>query len=123
MWAVRHECLEPPGLNVTEAARRLGISRKQLMGIRLDKAFSGGADTWYRLQSTWELAQAKKKGRSSQRPADTRTIPVTTSIVPSTVPRVTRSMSRRKMTVPKRIHMGRVAVMGAMTMTSPALRA
>ena len=34
------------------------------MAIRLDKAFGGGADTWYRLQSTWELAQAKKKARS-----------------------------------------------------------
>ena len=71
--SVRHDCLEPLGLSVTEAARKLGISRKQLsdivncrsgispeMAIRLDKAFGGGADTWYRLQSTWELAQAKK---------------------------------------------------------------
>ena len=72
--SVRHDCLEPLGLSVTEAARKLGVSRKQLsdivncrsgispeMAIRLDKAFGGGADTWYRLQSTWELAQALKK--------------------------------------------------------------
>ena len=72
--SVRQDCLEPLGLSVTEAARKLGVSRKQLsdvvncrsgispkMAIRLDKAFGGGADTWYRLQSTWELAQAKKK--------------------------------------------------------------
>ena len=72
--SVRHDCLEPLRLSVTEAARKLGVSRKQLsdvvncrsgispeMAIRLDKAFGGGADTWYRLQSTWELAQAKKK--------------------------------------------------------------
>ena len=72
--SVRHDCLEPLGLSVTEAARRLGVSRTQLsdivncrsgispeMAIRLDKAFGGGADTWYRLQSTWELAQALKK--------------------------------------------------------------
>lgn len=72
--SVRHDCLEPLGLSVTEAARKLGISRKQLsdivncrsgispeMAIRLDKAFGGGADVWYRLQSAWELAQAKKK--------------------------------------------------------------
>ena len=65
---------EPLGLSVTEAARKLGVSRKQLsdivncragispeMAIRLDKAFGGGADTWYRLQSTWEMAQALKK--------------------------------------------------------------
>ena len=71
--AVRHACLEPLGLNVTEAARRLGVSRKQLsdiancrsgispeMAIRLDKAFGGGADTWYRLQPTRELDQALK---------------------------------------------------------------
>jgi addiction module HigA family antidote len=49
---------EPLGLSVTEAARKLGVSRKQLsdivnarsgispeMAIRLDKAFGGGADT------------------------------------------------------------------------------
>ena len=72
--SVRYDCLEPLGLSVSEAARKLGISRKQLSGIvncrsgispemaiRLDKAFGGGADTWYRLQSTWELAQALKK--------------------------------------------------------------
>ena len=53
--SVRHDCLEPLGLSVTEAARKLGVSRKQLselvnarsgispkMAIRLDKAFGGG---------------------------------------------------------------------------------
>ncbi len=72
--SVRHDCLEPLGLSVTEAARRLGINRKQPSDIangragispgmanRLDKAFGGGADTWFRLQSTWEVAQALKK--------------------------------------------------------------
>ena len=72
--SVRHDCLEPLGLSVTDAARRLGVSRKQLsdivngragispeMAIRLDKAFGGGADTWYRLQSSWALAQALKR--------------------------------------------------------------
>ena len=72
--SVRYDCLEPLGLSVTEAARRLGVSRKQLsdivncrsgispeMAIRLDKAFGGGAATWYRLQSAYELAQAMKK--------------------------------------------------------------
>ena len=72
--SVRHDCLEPLDLNVTEAARKLGVSRKQLsdivncrsgispeMAIRLDKAFGGGADTRYRLQSTWELSQALRK--------------------------------------------------------------
>jgi addiction module HigA family antidote len=72
--SVRHDCLEPPGLSVTEAAKRLGVSRKQLsdvlnghagispeMAIRLDKAFGGGADTWFRLQAAYDLAQAMKK--------------------------------------------------------------
>jgi addiction module HigA family antidote len=72
--SVRHDCLDPLGLSVTEAARRLGVSRKQLsdvlnghsgispeMAIRLDKAFGGSADTWFRLQAAYDLAQAMKK--------------------------------------------------------------
>ena len=72
--SVRHDCLEPLGLNVTEASKGLGVSRKQLsdvvnghsgispeMAIRLDKAFGGGAETWYRLQAAYDLAQAMKK--------------------------------------------------------------
>lgn len=59
---------------MTEAAKKLGISRKQLsdvvnghsgispqMAIRLDKAFGGGANTWYRLQAAYDLAQAMKQ--------------------------------------------------------------
>ena len=72
--SVRHDCLEPLGLSVAEAARGLGVSREQLSGIvncrsgispemaiRLDKAFGGGAETWYRLQAAWDLAQAMKR--------------------------------------------------------------
>ena len=72
--SIRHDCLEPLGLSVTEAAKRLGVSRKQLsdvvnghsgispqLAIRLDKAFGGGANTWYRLQATYDLAQAMKQ--------------------------------------------------------------
>ena len=71
--SIRHDCLEPLGLSVTEAARRLGVSRKQLsdvvnghsrispeMAIRLDKVFGGDANTWYRLQAAHDLAQAIK---------------------------------------------------------------
>ena len=71
--SVRHDCLEPLGLNVTEAAKRLGVSRKQLsdivnchagispeMAIRLDKAFGAGPDMWLRLQAAYDLAQAMK---------------------------------------------------------------
>ena len=72
--SVRHDCLEPLGLNVTEAAKKLGIRRKQLsdivnchagispeMAIRLDKAFGGGAETSLRLQAAYDLAQARKR--------------------------------------------------------------
>ena len=72
--SVRHDCLEPLGLSVTEAARRLRVSRNQLsdivnckagispeMAIRLDKAFGGGAETWLRLQAAYDLAQAMKR--------------------------------------------------------------
>ncbi len=72
--SVRHDCLEPLGYSVTAAAAKLGITRKQLSGIvnghsgisaemaiRFDKAFGGGADTWYRLQTAYDLAQAMKK--------------------------------------------------------------
>ena len=37
---------------------RSGISPE--MAIRLDKAFGGGAETWYRLQAAYDLAQAMK---------------------------------------------------------------
>ena len=71
--SVRYDCLEPPGLSISDAARQLRVSRKQLseivncrarispqMAIRLHKAFGGGAETWYRLQATYEMAQALK---------------------------------------------------------------
>ncbi len=71
--SVRRDCLKPLGLNVTEAAKHLGVDRKQLsdivnckagispeMAIRLDKAFGGGAGTWLRLQAAYDLAQAMK---------------------------------------------------------------
>ena len=72
--SVKHDCLEPLGLSVTEAAKILNVSRKQLsdlvnchagispeMAIRLDKAFGGGAETWHRLQASYDMAQAMKK--------------------------------------------------------------
>lgn len=72
--SVRYDCLEPMGLSVTAAAKCLGVSRKQLsdivnchagispeMAIRLDKAFGGGAETWLRLQSAFDLSQAMKR--------------------------------------------------------------
>ena len=72
--SIRHDCLEPLGLTVSDAARHLGVSRKQLssiingragispeMAIRLDKAFGGGASTWYHIQAAYDLAQVVKR--------------------------------------------------------------
>lgn len=72
--SIRHDCLEPLGLSVTDAAAHLGVSRKQLsdvlngrsgisteMAVRLGKAFGGGASTWYQLQATHYLAQVLKR--------------------------------------------------------------
>ncbi len=73
-FSVLHDCMEPLGLSVTETARRLGVSRKQLssivngrsgispeMAVRLDKAFGGGAAAWYQMQAAYDLAQAMSK--------------------------------------------------------------
>jgi len=73
---VRHECLEPLGLTVTEGARALGVTRQALnnlvngksgispeMAIRLDKAFGGGAETWLQMQMNYDLWHAKQRAR------------------------------------------------------------
>ena len=71
--SVRYDCLEALGISVTQGAKILGVTRQALnnlvnckaaispeMAIRLDKAFGGGAETWLRLQATYDLAQAEK---------------------------------------------------------------
>jgi len=70
---VRHDCLEPLGLSVTEGARVLGVTRQALnnvvngksaispqMAIRLAKAFGSTAETWLRMQLAYDLAAARK---------------------------------------------------------------
>jgi addiction module HigA family antidote len=69
---LRSEILEPHGLNVTGAARHLGVSRQAMsnllnaraglsadMAIRFEKAFGVKADTLLRMQTAYELAQAR----------------------------------------------------------------
>jgi antitoxin HigA-1 len=84
--SVRHDCIEPLGLTVTEAAGILGVTRQTLnnlvngksgisadMAIRLDKAFGGGAETWLRLQMAYDLAQARQhEGEINVKPAACR---------------------------------------------------
>jgi addiction module HigA family antidote len=87
---VRHDCLEPLGLSVTEGAKILGVTRQALnnvvnckagisaeMAIRLTKAFGSTADTWLGMQTAYDLAQAMKdeskiKVRRQRVPAELR---------------------------------------------------
>ena len=72
--SIRENCLEPLGLNVTEAARILGVARHTLsrvlnghaaispeMAIRLEKAGWSNAEFWLRRQTAYDLAQARKE--------------------------------------------------------------
>ena len=69
---VRVSCLEPLGLNVTDGAKVLGVSRQSLsnlvncharisadMAVRLAKAFGSTTETWIRLQAANDVAQAQ----------------------------------------------------------------
>ena len=69
---LRAEIVEPAGLNVTEAAERLRVTRQAMsnllngkaglsaeMAIRFEKAFGVRADTLMRMQSAWALAEAR----------------------------------------------------------------
>lgn len=70
--AVLEECIEPLGLNITQAADALGVTRVTLselvncrrgispeMAIRLSKAFGGSAESWLIQQAQYDLAQVK----------------------------------------------------------------
>ena len=72
--SIRENCLEPLGLNVTEAAMVLGVARHTLsrvlnghaaispeMAIRLEKAGWSNAEFWLRRQTTYDLVQARKE--------------------------------------------------------------
>ena len=70
---VKHDCLEPLGLSVTDTAKALGVNRITLsklvskragispnLAIRLEKAGFSSADLWLRLQAAYDLAQARQ---------------------------------------------------------------
>jgi len=71
---VRHDCLEPLGLTVTEGAKVLGVTRQALnnllngksgispeMAVRLAKAFGSSAETWAGIQLDYDLAQVGRR--------------------------------------------------------------
>ena len=66
--------IEDAGMSVTDAARKLGVTRQSLnnlvngragispeMAIRLEKVFGGTAEQWLRVQTAYELAQARER--------------------------------------------------------------
>ncbi len=68
------EIVEGHDLNVSSAARLLGVTRQALstlmncngglsseMGLRLEKAFGVKMDTLLRMQTAWEIAEARKR--------------------------------------------------------------
>ena len=70
--SIKENCLDPLGLNVTEAAKVLGVARHTLsrvlnghaaispgMAIRLEKAGWSSAEFWLRRQTAYDLAQAR----------------------------------------------------------------
>src|SRR6202162_1305432 len=69
---VLQECIEPSGLNITQAAEALGVTRTTLselvngrrgispeMAVRLSKVFGGSAESWLVQQAQYELAQVR----------------------------------------------------------------
>lgn len=72
--SIKENCLDALGLNVTEGASVLGVARHTLsrvlnghaaispeMAIRLEKAGWSNADFWLRLQTAYDLAQARRR--------------------------------------------------------------
>ena len=65
-----HDCIEPLGISITDAAQALGISRNSLselvnakrgispeMAVRLSKGFGGSPESWLTQQLNYDLAQ------------------------------------------------------------------
>lgn len=71
---IRMEVVEPLGLSVTKAAAVLGVTRPALsallnghaalspdMALRIEKAFGPKMDTLLRMQTAYEIAQARDR--------------------------------------------------------------
>jgi addiction module HigA family antidote len=70
---VLQECIEPSGLNITEAAAALGVTRNTLselangkrgispeMAVRLSRVFGGTEEDWLVQQAHYDLAQVRR---------------------------------------------------------------
>jgi addiction module HigA family antidote len=71
---IREDCIKALGLSITQAARGLSISRQSLsevlnghngisadMALRLELAGWSTAETWLRLQASYDLWQARQR--------------------------------------------------------------
>jgi antitoxin HigA-1 len=71
---IRHLCLEPFGMKLTDAASALGVSRKTLsallngragispeMAVRLSIAFGTSSESWMNQQTQYDLWHAGKR--------------------------------------------------------------
>lgn len=74
---IRMEIIEPLGLTITEAAKALGVTRPALsallngraalspdMALRVEKAFGPKMDTLLRMQTAFEIAEARDRAAS-----------------------------------------------------------
>jgi addiction module HigA family antidote len=70
---IKEFCVEPLNINVTEAARALGVTRKTLsallngrsgispeMALRLSKVFGRSPEAWLKLQLQYDLWKTKQ---------------------------------------------------------------
>jgi addiction module HigA family antidote len=70
---VLHECIEPLGLTITDAAAALGVTRNTLselvngkrgispeMAVRISQVFGGTAEGWVVQQAQYDLAQVRR---------------------------------------------------------------
>lgn len=71
---IKAEIIEPTGLTVTDAAKVLGVTRAALsallnqranlspeMALRIEKAFGVSMDTLMRMQSSYDVAQIRRR--------------------------------------------------------------
>jgi addiction module HigA family antidote len=74
---IKLEVIEPLGLSVTDAAKVLGVTRPALsallngraalspeMALRMEKAFGLKMDTLLRMQTSFEIYEARKRERA-----------------------------------------------------------
>jgi addiction module HigA family antidote len=73
---LKESIIEGLGITITEAAKGLGVSRKQLsaimnerasispeMALRLEKGVGSSAEQWMRMQMAYDLAKVEKRTR------------------------------------------------------------